>query len=122
MDCAAGQECVDEVCVGPAIDACTNSWDLPLIQDESADVIGKATDCAFGCLGKPDDACAIDCVMAETGLSAACASCYAGMIDCSFDKCLADCVGDPSSDMCLECQLEFCIPAFDLCSGLGEDP
>ena len=88
---------VEEV-VEPA-GACTNEADDTLLATEELRdaVTASATDCGIGCLGEDDvGACSVACLVDATGLSSECSTCYAGMVNCSKDNCLAKCLADPS--------------------------
>ena len=113
---------VEEV-VEPA-GACTNADDGALLATEELRdaVTAAATDCGIGCLGEDDvGACSVACLVAGTGLTVGCSACYAGMVGCSKDNCLAECLQDPSGDACATCQTDAgCFIDFYACSGLPE--
>ncbi len=98
-------------------DACLNEADAAIIAEGNA--TDEAQTCGLGCLGDADPgACASACVVTETGLSADCAGCYAGIVVCSIDNCLASCAADPDSEACTTCQAENCLEDFYSCTGL----
>ncbi len=109
-----------------ATGACTNEADDALLATEELrdGVTAAATDCGVGCLGEDPDnigACSVACLVAGTGLSAECSTCYAGMVGCTKDFCLDVCLLEPGSDECAACQTEEgCFEAFYACSGLPE--
>jgi hypothetical protein len=116
------EEMMEEV-VEPA-GACTNADDGALLAtpEQRDAVTASATDCGIGCLGDDDVAtCSVTCLVGATGLSVGCSACYAGMVGCSKDNCLAECLADPSGDACATCQTDAgCFIDFYACSGLPE--
>ena len=126
-DCAAPAGCGDAVCSDeettescpedcPAPSgACTNAADQAVM--DAVDVTGLAQACGLNCLGQTQD-CAINCVVDDTGLSEACAQCYSEIITCSVVNCLNECVSDPASEVCADCQAVFCTEDFYACTGL----
>jgi hypothetical protein len=98
--------------------ACQNAEDCPVV--ESGDAREAASSCGIGCLGDSNEAsCAQSCVVNETGLSTACAKCYVAIVTCSRTSCLTDCLSDPDSTACFDCQVAAgCRESFDECSGL----
>ena len=126
-DCTPSSVCGDSVCSDaetpescpedcPAPSgACTNAADQAVM--DAVDVTGLAQACGLNCLGQTQD-CAINCVVDDTGLSEACAQCYSEIITCSVINCLNECVSDPASEVCTECQGEFCTEDFYACTGL----
>ena len=99
---------------------CQNETDCPFVADGSARVAAQT--CGQGeCLASDDENCARDCMLADLDMSSECASCYANFVACTIAECLGDCIGDPNSDGCLECQQTAgCRPEFNDCSGLEE--
>ncbi len=66
------------------------------------------------------------CVSQNTGLSAACAGCYAEFAACSARQCLAECIADPKASACVQCRCGVsaatdCISALEACSGRPDD-
>lgn len=102
----------------PAEGACTNDADKVIVDDPASDVTGKATQCGLGCMGDADPAtCSTPCVVNETGLSEACSACYAQLIACTVEKCLAQCAGG-LTDGCIQCQRDQgCSAPYYECSG-----
>jgi hypothetical protein len=102
--------------------ACMNETDGPLLDTpEKRDAVtAQATDCGIGCLGDDDVAtCSVTCLVGATGLSVECSACYAGMVGCSKDNCLAECLAEPGSEACSNCQTEAgCFDDFYACSGM----
>jgi len=97
--------------------ACTNEADKAISDDP--ETFGKVASCGIGCLGNPDQACAPTCIMKETGLGQACATCYAVNIGCTAQFCVGPCVADAASEACKDCRCENgCDQAFYTCSGL----
>ncbi len=101
--------------------ACTNEDDCPKV--ETGEIRMSAQTCGLGCLEEDDPGpCAVACIVMETEASAGCAACYAGLVKCATDNCLAQCGADPASDECNQCQIdEGCRDDFDACSGLDSD-
>jgi len=100
------------------VDACINSSDSTIIG--GTDVEAEAITCGLGCVGEPDvSGCTADCVSTETGLSDDCSECYGDMVECSVTECFTECISDPTSVACTNCQdSSGCTAAFDLCTGL----
>lgn len=106
---------------GPAEGACTNAEDGPLLDTaEKRDAVAaSAQTCGLGCLQDADPgACSATCVADDTGLSTECSACYAGIVLCSIQNCLAACSADPTSQECAQCQADNCLEDFYTCSGL----
>jgi hypothetical protein len=104
----------------PVIDACLNDADLTLLNsdDELDFVTDEAQDCGLSCLPEDDPGtCAETCLGEATGLSADCSGCYAGVVVCSINNCLASCAADPDSEECATCQEENCLPDYYACRG-----
>jgi len=99
--------------------ACQNAADLAIIAPDRDAISAAAKTCGMGCLGDADPvACSTPCVVDKTGISSACAGCYAAMINCTIKNCVAECVADPSAPVCLECQeTKGCFKGFYDCSG-----
>jgi hypothetical protein len=98
--------------------ACQNADDCPIIEGGTARQ--SATTCGIGCLGDADpEACANTCVVDETGLSTECSACYIDIVVCTRDNCIQECLADPESAACFDCQVSAgCRAEFDECSGL----
>ena len=106
-------------CLGLVDYAIATSSDLDRSSPGAQTATTYAQDCGLGCLGDPDsEACAVECVQDETGLSRDCASCYADAVDCAINNCLAPCAMDPSSWECAACRDDFCRDDFEFCSGI----
>jgi len=74
--------------------------------------------CGLRCLGK-DQPCIVACIKDDSSLSDGCAGCYAATVLCTQVNCLADCLNDPSSPRCAQCQMDKkCRPTFRTCTGL----
>jgi len=54
-------------------------------------------------------------------ISSDCGGCYAGTVLCTVNSCLSQCLTDPSSTPCLECQAANCLAAFYACTGFESD-
>ena len=101
---------------GPTTDLCQNEADQAIV--DAGGVTDAAQSCGLGCLGDADPgSCSADCVATETGLSNACAGCYAGVVVCSIENCLAPCAANPDSDACTSCQQTNCLPEYYACTG-----
>lgn len=100
---------------------CQNETDCPFVADgtarTTAQKCGKTTECLSG----QDENCARDCMLRELDMSEDCAGCYATFVNCTIKECLGECLTDPDSDGCHECQVtKGCRGAFNTCSGLPE--
>ncbi|MFO0750119.1 MAG: hypothetical protein U1F43_31275 [Myxococcota bacterium] len=111
---------------------CTNTADLGIIQSttgQANDPANVAQSCGLACLGSGDGSdaavrtCASDCVsngkgtITGTGLSSGCAGCYADVVICAKNNCLAVCLD--GGDDCAQCrETAGCNAAFYTCSGL----
>jgi len=104
-------------------DACQNAADLAIIQADADAISAKAKECGMGCIADPDIVtCATPCVEEGTGLTAACSSCYVGIIGCTIQNCIAECFADAEAPACKTCQEEKgCTEAFYACSGLPQN-
>jgi hypothetical protein len=92
--------CEAGACVVPT-DACTNAEDLAVVCDPGF------TDVVETCSDVPEGFAAALCLVENTGVSTACASCYAATIDCIYDNCGAECDGAVYSQACDDCQASF---------------
>lgn len=98
--------------------ACTNAEDMAII--ENTDVDEAALTCGTACVADPNPAeCTSICLQDATGLSEGCADCFGGIIACTIEHCLAQCMSDPGSDPCQTCLADAgCTDDFQTCSGL----
>ena len=73
--------------------------------------------CGVGCLGKPAD-CASTCIESTvTGITSACAACYADSVNCGIKNCATKCL-PPGTDICNQCLVDNnCRSAFWACAG-----
>lgn len=103
----------------PPEGACLNQSDQDLIDADETGIKTQTTTCAMDCISLPEPVtCSADCLVTNTGLSSACALCYAAEQDCMFDQCLSPCMTDPSSENCIGCQYDSgCFSSFKTCSG-----
>jgi len=110
---------VDTVLTG----ACLSESDQATLAAERDAITAKARECGLGCLNAVDKvACAVPCITAAHNISDGCAGCYAGIIVCTVDRCLTDCIADAASEACIKCQEDQgCTPEFYTCSGLIEE-
>jgi hypothetical protein len=99
---------------GLPTDACLNEDDLLLVCDEGwSDEVGT---CARGASGDPVETAA--CLVEDTGVSAACASCYGASVGCILVNCIGECGVAPDSQECADCQVENgCDVLQDDCTG-----
>lgn len=99
---------------------CQNDTDCTFVTDGTARTTAQT--CGKGmCLGSSDENCARNCILEALDMTSDCAACYADFVNCTIAKCVADCIQDPDSDGCHECQeREGCRPTFNTCSGLPE--
>lgn len=112
------------------LDQCLNEeddgWLTSIIEGEG--MTGReyaraaATDCGLSCQSHPTkDECAIECMteVFKVPLTEGCTSCYGGIVLCTIDNCLPQCIGDSQSPPCKACQASRgCDDAFYSCSGL----
>lgn len=107
---------------GSAGNNCTNSADLSIIQ--SQDIPTIAGNCGKTNIATQDQIapCIVDATKADggTGLSDACAGCFADTVKCAISKCLTQCLSDSNSQACKDCRAQNCDPAFYACSGLPQ--
>ncbi len=102
--------------------ACSNAEDSKLLStpEKKEQVSAISIDCGIGCLGEEAvEACAVSCIVEDAGLSSECSECYASLVGCTKDNCLAECLMDPSGLACLNCQTDAgCTTDFCVCSGI----
>lgn len=103
----------------PPTGACTNTADLGIVQDPAKDVEGKTASCGQMNIG--NEPATKMCIIMQTGLSDACAQCFAATVSCVVQKCLSACIADPNAQPCTDCRKMNCDPAFYACSGLPEN-
>ncbi|MGM0574704.1 MAG: hypothetical protein ACQEXJ_07340 [Myxococcota bacterium] len=133
------QDVDDDTATGEG--ACTNTADFQIITTEPT--TEQCADCPGGdgcdtppqmtvtavaqeegvnCIAAPD---AVECsrpeIEARTGITSDCATCYAELISCAIDECLAECGAAPDSQACTDCRADNCNDAFFTCSGLTGD-
>ncbi len=75
------------------------------------------TDCGIKNLGA--DPATTNCIVTGTGLSEPCAKCFATMVACAIEKCLAKCAADMNSQDCADCREQNCNAALESCSGIN---
>jgi hypothetical protein len=102
--------------------ACQNDTDCPKV--ESGEARSTAQTCGLGCQQDDDPAtCSVGCIVRDAQISAGCAACYAALVGCASQNCLAPCAADPRSAACNQCQIDSgCRDNFDSCSGLDSSP
>lgn len=93
--------------------ACTNPADATIMA--ASDFQSKVSDCATKNWGA--DPATKNCVIKDTGLSDACATCFGAEIKCAATKCMTQCISDSNSQQCKDCRAQNCDPAFTTCSG-----
>ena len=98
--------------------ACQNPTDCPKV--ESGEARSTSQTCGLGCQQDDDPAmCSVSCIVRDAEISAGCAACYAALVGCASQNCLASCAADPTSVACNQCQIDSgCRDGFDTCSGL----
>jgi hypothetical protein len=98
--------------------ACQNDTDCVVVENGEARTTAQT--CGLGCQQDPDPGmCAVGCIVGEIDISQGCAACYAALVGCASQNCLAECGADPASDECNDCQVDSgCRGNFDTCSGL----
>ena len=95
--------------------ACDNAHDQPLL--DATDFDAKTNQCGMDCQVLGALGCTRDCVVRQTGISAACATCYDTLVGCAAQKCWDMCIFAPDSPTCDACVTGMCRGAFDTCSG-----
>ena len=106
--------------------ACMNGEDLDILVETTSgstnELDSVANGCTIECIGKASDnmeACVLDCVVDGTGLSEACAGCFAIFAQCTLDFCLEQCISDLSTEECMSCRDDKCASSFAVCTGLA---
>ena len=84
---------------------------------DSLDVTAVVADCALTCARSTDRAVCEACIGEGSGLTSECRDCYVDHVTCGVKHCIALCIADSSAPLCIECQLEHCIPAWEACTG-----
>ena len=109
---------VNVACTPGAGGACQNATDCPKVESGEARMTSQT--CGLGCQQDDDPAtCAVGCIVREAEISQGCAVCYATLVGCASENCLAQCAADPASAACNQCQVDSgCRGNFDSCSGL----
>lgn len=108
-------------CDPEAATTCQNEQDCPFVVNGSARMTAQS--CGQGeCLSSTDDdTCARDCMLAVLDMSSECATCYAGLLNCTIKHCLGACLANAASEGCQSClATSGCRPTFDSCTGLPE--
>ena len=81
----------------------------------------EASNCGLSCLNDPCPGdCAVQCMTEQRGikLSSGCASCYGGIVLCTIENCLPQCINDSQAPGCKACQDSFdCNTKFYACTG-----
>jgi hypothetical protein len=99
---------------------CAPATDVALIC--TGNVATIAGTCGVGCAVQPVamfKSCATTCIRSMVSLTTGCAGCYADTVACTQQLCLNQCLANPSSPLCLQCQIEKgCRGAFLACTGL----
>lgn len=75
--------------------------------------------CSEQCIGAGD--CAATCLEKATGLSAGCGTCFSADVTCTGTNCMSQCMLDPNSADCLNCNQLNCTPKLAVCAGVPED-
>lgn len=95
--------------------ACENAADEAVLAENEARIDAEMEDCAYTCLTS-DLACARRCAQGKLPLTAACAACFGGVVDCTTSNCKLACMF--SDTRCRACRAENCNPAFVACAGI----
>jgi hypothetical protein len=109
-------------CVAPA------DLDVICTKDVSTAARMCGTTCYGSNLGATEAAlatCSNACVKAQImpAPSDDCLTCYARALGCTIEKCLTQCLTNPASEPCIDCQTEAkCLEAFYGCTGLPPPP
>jgi len=99
--------------VPPNEGACTNEEDFL----KTITLVDSAIQCAMSSGGDPTSI--TSCLVAITGVSEGCATCYGALMDCMFSHCEAVCQ-EGETPQCNECLTKNnCVSAFDTCSGIA---
>ena len=99
---------------------CLNEADMMLEEGNLEALDTKAQQCALAFFSIANGAAlTVACILDGYALSDPCATCFAQKKLCMMQMCLGICVGDPSSESCIECQNQECAPTFESCSGLS---
>eukprot|EP00924_Labyrinthula_sp_SR-Ha-C_P015039 snap_masked-scaffold_9-processed-gene-6.33-mRNA-1 protein AED:0.77 eAED:0.77 QI:0/0/0/0.5/1/1/2/0/573 len=116
-------ECGDDLAPVEDVDLCLNQSDLDvlladdgLVDNSYADRLAER---GLSCLGA--GSCVAELFETEDGLSSECASCFGSIASCSLANCASPCLGGQDSQACVDCSSEFCLPAFEECTGLDMD-
>jgi hypothetical protein len=110
------------MCEPGAGGACQNETDCPKVVN--GDLRRTAQTCGVMCQAEADPgACAVGCIVDEESSTPECSACYAALVGCAAENCLAECGADPAGAACNQCQIdEGCRGDFDDCSGLTTVP
>ena len=102
--------------------ACQNETDCPKVESGEAREVSQ--DCGLECQAEDDPGmCAVGCIVMDAEITQECAVCYATLVGCAAENCLAECTTAPDGDACTMCQIESgCRGGFDDCSGLTTVP
>lgn len=101
-----------------AMGGCTAPLDAEIVNNKPLWPI--LVNCGMANVG--NDPGQLMCILAQTGLSEACATCSNAYLNCNIMLCLTPCLGDPGGAKCLACREQQCDPGFFTCSGLGVHP
>lgn len=108
-DVDAGPSDVDAFMAG----ACTNS------ADETVIAMNMVPDQLQTCTNMHtfDANARRSCIETTTGLTMACADCYADEVTCGINMCAGQCAANPNGTMCRNCVSTHCDPPFNACAG-----
>lgn len=98
------------------MNACTNAADTAIIGTKDVKMI--TTSCGQQNVGA--EPATLNCIIMQTGLSADCAGCYSGEVDCVSEHCIGaegKCLVAPNDQLCTDCRKMYCVPAYEACSG-----
>merc|ERR1719410_452641 len=102
--------------LGAATDACKDAADQKIWNGVGkTDFEKDLSACGNQCLGGAS--CTTACIKKKAGYTEACSSCFGGLVGCTKDNCMFDCMMDANGSSCKNCVNKSCTPAFKTCSG-----
>jgi hypothetical protein len=113
-----GSSSVNPECDPAGDGVCETDQDCPKVR--TGDARETAGLCGQRCVSEPEpETCTVMCIVTEGEMSLECSICYAGVVGCASENCFDECIAEPSSDPCTQCQIDAgCRTQFDQCSGL----
>jgi len=96
--------------------SCGNHNDVVMVKENFDTMQEVIQSCLIRCsIGGVE--CSLDCIMADLGLTQACAYCWVRMGQCTLETCSIECLR-PTSVACLLCTEQKCFPETIECTGL----